>query len=93
LGERKKATEMDRRVGHKQLLIAKFSGPFRPSHSVADNMGEGLQSCEGKRHSGLGGQKSWEQLLTFILVGEQRGNRLVVMGEEFSAHHESNPPE
>lgn len=30
------------------------------------------------------------QLVTIILVGEKRGNRLVVMGEEFSAH-ESDP--
>jgi mRNA-degrading endonuclease RelE of RelBE toxin-antitoxin system len=33
-----------------------------------------------------------EQLVTVILVGEKRGNRLIVMGKEFSAHHESDPP-
>ena len=27
-----------------------------------------------------------ERLVTIILVGEKRGNRLLVMGEEFSAH-------
>jgi mRNA-degrading endonuclease RelE of RelBE toxin-antitoxin system len=31
------------------------------------------------------------KLVTIILVGEKRGNRLLVMGEEFSEHHESNP--
>jgi mRNA-degrading endonuclease RelE of RelBE toxin-antitoxin system len=34
-----------------------------------------------------------DRLVTVILVGEKRGNRLLVVGEEFSAHHESNPPE
>ena len=33
------------------------------------------------------------QRVTIILVGEKRGNRLLVMGEEFSEHHESDPPE
>ena len=33
------------------------------------------------------------QLATIILVGEKRGNRLLVLGEEFSAHHESDPIE
>ncbi len=33
-----------------------------------------------------------DQLITIILVGEKRGNRLLVMGEEFSAH-ESNSAE
>jgi hypothetical protein len=28
---------------------------------------------------------------TIVLVGEKSGNRLLVMGEEFRAHHESNP--
>jgi mRNA-degrading endonuclease RelE of RelBE toxin-antitoxin system len=31
--------------------------------------------------------------VTIILVGEKRGDRLLVMGEEFSEHHESNSPE
>jgi mRNA-degrading endonuclease RelE of RelBE toxin-antitoxin system len=31
-----------------------------------------------------------ENRLTIILVGEKRGNKLLVMGEEFSAHHEGN---
>ena len=34
-----------------------------------------------------------DQLVTIILVGEKRGNRLLVLGEEFSAHHESDPTE
>lgn len=34
-----------------------------------------------------------DRVATIILVGEKRGNRLLVMGEEFNAHHESNPPE
>ena len=29
-------------------------------------------------------------LTTIILVGEKSGNRLLVLGEEYSAHHESN---
>jgi mRNA-degrading endonuclease RelE of RelBE toxin-antitoxin system len=33
-----------------------------------------------------------ERLVTIILVGEKRGNRLLVMGEEFSAH-EGDPVE
>ncbi|HEY2250466.1 MAG TPA: hypothetical protein VGH74_05375 [Planctomycetaceae bacterium] len=32
-------------------------------------------------------------LATVILVGEKRGDRLLVLGQEFSAHHESDPPE
>jgi hypothetical protein len=32
-------------------------------------------------------------LVTIILVGEKRGDKLLVMGEEFSEHHESHPPE
>jgi hypothetical protein len=31
--------------------------------------------------------------VSIILVGEKRGNRLLVMGEEFSEHHESDSPE
>jgi hypothetical protein len=34
-----------------------------------------------------------DQVATVILVGEKRGNRLLVLGEEFSAHHESDPIE
>lgn len=33
------------------------------------------------------------QTATIILVGEKVGNRLLVLGQEFSAHHESHPPE
>jgi mRNA-degrading endonuclease RelE of RelBE toxin-antitoxin system len=32
-------------------------------------------------------------LVTIILVGEKRGNQLLVMGEEFTEHHESDPLE
>jgi mRNA-degrading endonuclease RelE of RelBE toxin-antitoxin system len=31
-----------------------------------------------------------DQLVTVLLVGEKRGNLLLVLGEEFSAHHESD---
>ena len=34
-----------------------------------------------------------EELVTIVLVGEKRGNALFVQGEEFTAHHESNPAE
>jgi mRNA-degrading endonuclease RelE of RelBE toxin-antitoxin system len=34
-----------------------------------------------------------EQIATIILVGEKRGNRLLVMGEEFGEHHESDSAE
>jgi hypothetical protein len=34
-----------------------------------------------------------DQRVTILLVGEKVGNRLLVQGEEFSAHHESHPPE
>jgi mRNA-degrading endonuclease RelE of RelBE toxin-antitoxin system len=33
------------------------------------------------------------QLVTIVLVGEKRGNRLLVLGEEFGEHHESDPIE
>jgi mRNA-degrading endonuclease RelE of RelBE toxin-antitoxin system len=33
------------------------------------------------------------QTATIVLVGEKRGNVLVVRGENFEAHHEGNPPE
>lgn len=33
------------------------------------------------------------RVVTLILVGEKRGDRLLVMGEEFSEHHESDPLE
>ncbi|HPM80174.1 MAG TPA: hypothetical protein PLF81_05715 [Candidatus Anammoximicrobium sp.] len=31
--------------------------------------------------------------VTIILVGEKRGNSLFVRGQEFTAHHESHPPQ
>ena len=31
--------------------------------------------------------------VTIVLVGEKRGNSLIVRGEEFTAHHESHPTE
>jgi len=31
--------------------------------------------------------------VTIVLVGEKRGETLVVRGEEFTAHHESDPTE
>jgi hypothetical protein len=34
-----------------------------------------------------------KQTATIILVGEKRGNALVVRGEKFEAHDESNPAE
>jgi mRNA-degrading endonuclease RelE of RelBE toxin-antitoxin system len=34
-----------------------------------------------------------DQTVTIILVGEKVGNRLRVMGQEFSAHHENHQPE
>jgi|SRR5581483_2230407 len=33
------------------------------------------------------------RLVTIILVGEKRGNRLLVLGEEFVAHHEDHSAE
>ncbi len=33
------------------------------------------------------------EVMTIILVGEKRGNQLLVQGEEFPAHHESDPSE
>jgi mRNA-degrading endonuclease RelE of RelBE toxin-antitoxin system len=34
-----------------------------------------------------------DKVVTIVLVGEKRGNTLVVQGEEFTAHHESDPAE
>ena len=34
-----------------------------------------------------------ERLVTIILVGEKRGEALIVQGQEFTGHHESHPPE
>ena len=33
------------------------------------------------------------EVVTIVLVGEKRGNALLVQGEEFTEHHESSPPE
>ncbi len=33
------------------------------------------------------------ELVTVVLVGEKRGNRLLVMGQEFGEHHESDAVE
>ena len=33
------------------------------------------------------------QTVTIILVGEKQGNKLIVQGEEFTAHHESDSAE
>src|SRR5262245_9137421 len=33
------------------------------------------------------------QLVTIVLVGEKRGEALIVQGEEFTGHHESDPAE
>jgi hypothetical protein len=37
--------------------------------------------------------KERPQEVAIILVGEKRGNALLVRGQEFTAHHESNPAE
>jgi mRNA-degrading endonuclease RelE of RelBE toxin-antitoxin system len=34
-----------------------------------------------------------EEEVAIILVGEKRGSALLVRGQEFTAHHESDPPE
>src|ERR1700730_16580277 len=31
------------------------------------------------------------ETVTLVLVGEKRGNKLIVQGKEFTAHHESGP--
>jgi mRNA-degrading endonuclease RelE of RelBE toxin-antitoxin system len=33
------------------------------------------------------------QVVTIVLAGEKRGSKLIVQGEEFTAHHESDPAE
>lgn len=33
------------------------------------------------------------EVVTIVLVGEKRGESLLVQGEEFTEHHESHPPE
>ena len=33
------------------------------------------------------------RLVTIVLVGEKRGEALIVQGEEFTGHHESDPAE
>jgi hypothetical protein len=33
------------------------------------------------------------RVVTIVLVGEKRGQSLIVQGEEFTAHHESDPAE
>ena len=33
------------------------------------------------------------QVVTIVLVGEKRGEALIVQGEEFSGHHETDPAE
>ena len=33
------------------------------------------------------------RLVTIVLVGEKRGEALIVQGEEFTEHHESDPAE
>ena len=33
------------------------------------------------------------QTVTIVLVGEKQGNKLIVQGEEFTAHHESDSAE
>ena len=34
-----------------------------------------------------------KQEVTILLVGEKQGNKLLVRGQEFTAHHESDPAE
>jgi mRNA-degrading endonuclease RelE of RelBE toxin-antitoxin system len=34
-----------------------------------------------------------EKLVTIVLAGEKRGETLIVQGEEFTDHHESDSPE
>ena len=34
-----------------------------------------------------------QEEVTIILVGEKRGSALLVRGQEFTAHHESDPAE
>ncbi len=33
------------------------------------------------------------RVVTIVLVGEKRGDALVVQGEEFTGHHEADPAE
>jgi mRNA-degrading endonuclease RelE of RelBE toxin-antitoxin system len=33
------------------------------------------------------------EVVTIVLVGEKRGSELLVQGQEFTAHHESDPAE
>jgi mRNA-degrading endonuclease RelE of RelBE toxin-antitoxin system len=33
------------------------------------------------------------EVVTIVVVGEKRGNKLIVQGEEFTRHHESDPAE
>ena len=33
------------------------------------------------------------RVVTIVLVGEKRGEALIVQGEEFTRHHEADPPE
>ena len=33
------------------------------------------------------------QVVTIVLIGEKRGEALIVQGEEFTGHHESDPAE
>ncbi len=33
------------------------------------------------------------EVVTIVLVGEKRGETLLVQGEEFTEHHENSPPE
>jgi hypothetical protein len=34
-----------------------------------------------------------DEVVTIVLVGEKRGESLLVQGEEYTEHHESHPPE
>ena len=68
-------------------------GRNQESENLAPQSGRGKGFALLGKYRVLFSVDDKNQLVTVILVGEKRGNRLLVLGEEFSAHHESDPIE
>ena len=45
------------------------------------------------KHRGLFNVDRLQRRVTIVLVGEKRGDALIVQGRRFTAHHESDPAE
>jgi mRNA-degrading endonuclease RelE of RelBE toxin-antitoxin system len=82
---RKLLTEIEKRLSADPLAESRNMKTLRPNPVAQREL-----RLFGKYRS-LFNVDEKTQVITVILVGEKRGNSLIVRGEEFTEHHESDP--